>query len=103
MKVVYLAGPYRSDTEYGVHEYIQAGKWIERVRQHRAFDKLILDLNTPVSKTYGRRKRVPHRLVWSAAEDQSGARSGWAAIYSTPTRTRDQDERQSAISAIVNR
>jgi len=33
------------------------GKWIDRVRQHRALDKLILDLDSSVSKTYGRRER----------------------------------------------
>ncbi len=31
------------------------GKWIDRVRQYRALDKLILDLNSSVSQTYGRR------------------------------------------------
>ena len=34
------------------------GKWINRVRQHRDFDKLILDLNSSVSQTYGRRERL---------------------------------------------
>ncbi len=38
------------------------GKWIDRVRQHRSLDKLILDLNPGapgVSETYGRRERLP--------------------------------------------
>ncbi|MEE9296414.1 MAG: hypothetical protein V3W34_15840 [Phycisphaerae bacterium] len=33
------------------------GKWIDRVRQRRAFDKLIPNLNSSVSETYGRRER----------------------------------------------
>ncbi len=33
------------------------GKWIDRVRQRRSLDKLILDLNSSVSETYGRRER----------------------------------------------
>ena len=32
-------------------------KWIDRVRQRRALGKLILDLNSSVSETYGRRER----------------------------------------------
>ena len=37
------------------------GKWIDRVRQRRSLDKLILDLNPGapgVSETYGRRERT---------------------------------------------
>ncbi len=33
------------------------GKWIDRADQHRSLDKLILDLNSPVRETYGRRER----------------------------------------------
>jgi hypothetical protein len=33
------------------------GKWIDRVRQRRALDNLILDLNSSASQTYGRRER----------------------------------------------
>ncbi len=33
-----------------------AEKWIDRVRQNRAWDKLILNLNSSVSQTYGRRE-----------------------------------------------
>ena len=33
------------------------GNWIDRVRQRRAFDELILDLNSSVTETYGRRER----------------------------------------------
>jgi len=32
------------------------GKWIDRVRHRRALDKLILDLNSSLSKTCGRRE-----------------------------------------------
>jgi hypothetical protein len=32
-------------------------KWTHRVRQRRDFDKLILDLNSWASQTYGRRER----------------------------------------------
>ena len=32
-------------------------KWIDRVRQHGAFDKLILDLDNSASETYGHRER----------------------------------------------
>jgi len=32
------------------------GKWIDRVRQRRALDKLILDLDSSVSETYGRQE-----------------------------------------------
>jgi len=38
------------------------GKWIDRAAQHRALDKLILDLNGSVSETYGRRQRLGHQL-----------------------------------------
>ncbi|MCK4342829.1 MAG: hypothetical protein KAY37_14020 [Phycisphaerae bacterium] len=34
------------------------GKWIYRAGQRRSLDKLILDLNSSVSKTYGRREGV---------------------------------------------
>ncbi len=34
-----------------------AGKWIDRVRQRRSLDKLILDLNSSISETYVRRER----------------------------------------------
>jgi len=34
------------------------GNWIDRAGQHRAFDKLILDLDSSVSETYGRRERA---------------------------------------------
>jgi len=34
-------------------------KWIDRAGQHRSLDKLILDLNSSVSETYGRRERHP--------------------------------------------
>ena len=33
-----------------------AGMWIDRVRQHRSLDKLILDLDSSVSETYGRQE-----------------------------------------------
>mgnify|MGYP001133252343 CR=1 FL=1 len=33
-----------------------SGKWIDRVRQRRALDKLILDLDSSVSETYGRQE-----------------------------------------------
>ncbi len=33
------------------------GTWIDRVHQHRALDKMILDLDTSMSETYGRRER----------------------------------------------
>ncbi len=32
------------------------GMWIDRVGQHRSFDKLILDLDSSVSETYGRQE-----------------------------------------------
>ena len=32
------------------------GLWIDRVGQHRSFDKLILDLDSSVSETYGRQE-----------------------------------------------
>ena len=31
------------------------GKWIDRARRRRSLDKLILDLNSSLSETYGRR------------------------------------------------
>ncbi len=34
-----------------------AGKWIARAAQRRSLDKLILDLDSSVSKTYGRWER----------------------------------------------
>ncbi len=33
------------------------GKWIDRVGWRRSLDKLILDLNSSVSETYGPRER----------------------------------------------
>ncbi len=33
-----------------------AGKWIDRVRQHRSLDKLILDLDGSVSETCERQE-----------------------------------------------
>ena len=33
------------------------GKWIDRVRQDRSLDKLIVDLDSSVNETYGRRER----------------------------------------------
>ena len=33
------------------------GKWIDRAAQRRSLDKPILDLNSSVSETYGRRER----------------------------------------------
>jgi len=33
------------------------GKWIDRAAQRRSLDKLILDLNSSVSETCGRRER----------------------------------------------
>ena len=35
------------------------GQWMDRVRQRRSLDKLILDLNSSVSETYRRRERWP--------------------------------------------
>ena len=43
------------------------GKWVDRVRQRRSLDKLILDLTSSVSETYGRRKRINSRF-WQAAQ-----------------------------------
>ncbi len=34
------------------------GKWIDRAGQRRALDKLILDPNSLVSETYGRRELI---------------------------------------------
>jgi hypothetical protein len=34
------------------------GKWIDRAGQHRALDSLILDLDSSVSETCGRRERL---------------------------------------------
>ena len=40
------------------------GKWIDRAGGHRAFDKLILDLNNSVRENYQRRERLgDHRLA----------------------------------------
>ena len=39
-----------------------SGKWIDRVRQRRAVDKLIPGLNSSASETYGRRERLPAQL-----------------------------------------
>ena len=33
------------------------GKWIDRAGQRRSLDKLILDLDSSVSETYGRREQ----------------------------------------------
>ena len=44
------------------------GKWIARAGQRRSLDKLILDRNSPVSETYGRREQ-PSSL---AALERSG-------------------------------
>ncbi len=33
-------------------------KWIDRAAQRRSLDKLILDPNTPVPQTHGRRERA---------------------------------------------
>ena len=32
------------------------GKWIDRVRQRRSLDELVLDLDSSVSETYGRQE-----------------------------------------------
>ena len=37
------------------------GKWIDRAGQRRSLDKLILDLNSSVSETYGRQGRSEWR------------------------------------------
>ncbi len=42
------------------------GKWIDRAYQHRAFAKVILDLNSSVSQTYGRRERPGSAAAHSA-------------------------------------
>ena len=34
------------------------GKWIDRVCQRRSLDKLILDPNSSLSETYGRREHL---------------------------------------------
>jgi hypothetical protein len=34
-------------------------KWLDRPAQHRSLDKLILDLNSSVSETYGRQEGSP--------------------------------------------
>ena len=44
------------------------GKWIERIRRRRSLDKLILDLNSSVSQTYGRQERWHHLWCEGAAE-----------------------------------
>ncbi len=49
------------------------GKWIDRVRQHRFLDKLILDLISSVSETYGRRER-------HAAQRRREAPSGCSGV-----------------------
>ena len=46
-------------------------KWLDRVRQRRLLDKLILDLDSSVSETYGGREHPssaarPVRVRWSA-------------------------------------
>jgi hypothetical protein len=42
------------------------GKWIDRVHQQRSPDRLILDLNSSVSETYGRWERLGDHL-WRTA------------------------------------
>ena len=46
------------------------GKWIDRARQHRSLDKLILDLDSSVSQTCGRRERLGDQR---RGEPKSGA------------------------------
>jgi len=41
-------------------------KWIDCARQHRFLDRPILDLNSSVSETYGRRERAASAAVGSA-------------------------------------
>ena len=43
------------------------GKWIDRAGRHRALDKLIVKLNSPVSETYGRRERFGEPLAVPSA------------------------------------
>ena len=38
------------------------GMWIDRVRQHRSLDKLILDLDSSVSEAYGRQEGSAYNL-----------------------------------------
>jgi len=38
------------------------GQWVNRIRQRRPLNKLILDLNTSVSETCGRRELIVHNL-----------------------------------------
>ena len=59
------------------------GQWIDRVRQHRSLDKLILDLNPGapgVSETYGRREHLPSL----AAIDHSGIAVKCKALLAAP-------------------
>ena len=37
------------------------GKWIDRAGQRRSLDRLILDLSSSLSETYGRRERHRHQ------------------------------------------
>ncbi|MCH8342955.1 MAG: hypothetical protein IH983_03105 [Planctomycetes bacterium] len=34
------------------------GQWVNRIRQRRPMKKLILDMDSSVSETYGRRERI---------------------------------------------
>ncbi len=43
------------------------GKWIDRAAQRRSLDKLILDLNSSVSETGGRRERQRSRARFTAS------------------------------------
>ena len=56
------------------------GKWIDRVRQHRSLDKLILDLDSSVSHTYGRREHLPS----IAAMEHSGIAVKCKALLDAP-------------------
>ena len=44
-------------------------KRIDRIRQRRSMDNLILYLNSPVSQTYGRRGPLDHLQVFAAVND----------------------------------
>ena len=43
------------------------GKWIDRARQRRSLGKPILDLDSSVSETYGRRERFADQRRGEAA------------------------------------
>ena len=49
------------------------GKWIERVRQRPSLVRLILDLNSSVSQTYGRRERLDSHLHTVAQAQKSSS------------------------------